>query len=287
MDNHDEYNLIGETEFLVEIHKLDVSELLTINNSEFVYNGKVQEIIISLLNHNEKLYTFDIYELNNKALINAGTYTIVATIIDSNLLGSRQFEVTISKAENTKQPNIIVSSIIVDYHTIEAYLLNNVEYALCSDLDSEIIYGDSILFENLYDSHTYYLYIRYKESENYLASSYSRYEISTLASNSYLEVLNSALNKEVITDSYNDLLSLYEFVSLNENEENLSETTQFIILSYYTLVDLYNSYVVNINNQYESISYNFNAVAYLLLSTFSLIAHAIVLGKKFILGGLI
>jgi len=286
VDNHDEYNLIGINEFYVEITKLDVSELIRINDSEYTYNEKTQEISVYLLGHSEKVYNFDITELNNRYLIDAGVYHINVSIVDVNLSGSNSFEITINKALNTKTPSIILSGIVSSYHYISAYSINNVEYALVYSQDMNLLFSDTYIFDNLYDSHTYYLFIRYKESANYYASSYAMYEVSTLNVASYLELVNDITNKEVIIDAYSELVILSDFV-LNHENENLSNDASYIINSYYELVNQYNEYVNNVNNQYESISYHFSAIAYLVISSLGLLGHAIILVKKFILGGII
>ncbi|MDR2822300.1 MAG: InlB B-repeat-containing protein [Acholeplasmatales bacterium] len=211
-DNYLKYHLVDnsgskvlERVFECMVEKLDVSNQIEIINQTTYYNG--------LPFNNFEIYfasglSFSYY-LEKEIILNAGIYTIKIIVDDLNGCGEFTFNFEVLKGENKKPINVGLSSFLVDYHEFSVDLNDIYEFRL----ESTTEYSENRKLGGLVNGTSYPVYIRYKETANYLPSSDKVIFIKTLDYDTFYSDIDLFINYSSInSESFSKINEIYRIL---------------------------------------------------------------------------
>jgi hypothetical protein len=164
-------------EFEFEIEKRDISAAIQVLTTQAPYTGRSVELIEVAFNgfDEEITYVWKGEDGEDIEILEAGSYRIKIVIEDENYRGeSEVFVFTVQKAKNSSRPSISADDVSATPYSLEIKSIPGAEYSL----DGRT-WQDGNSFSGLTDGRTYIVYVRYKETKNYLASDAALLEVST------------------------------------------------------------------------------------------------------------
>lgn len=168
LSTNNNYVISEEQELLtVEITKKDASDQIKFNYQQATYTGvEITDLVSCELEH-----TVQILKNNEPSkLLNAGSYTIIVTITDSNYSGTAFRSFKINKA--SQEISLTLEDLDITPYTISQTKYANLLYGIGN------IYKDSL--EGLKEDETYQVSFKLAETENYLESNIVTLEVKTL-----------------------------------------------------------------------------------------------------------